>query len=225
MERKISINLLPEHGKSILLEAKYKKYHLGCNKLLVKGWLNIDFVAKNSFVEGEFYPLSGSSKSDYYFLNWNLTNGLPAEKETLDFVYHSHFLEHLSYVDGLKIIGEIFSALKSGGRHRIVVPDLEKYCRSYLNRQDDFLMHYQKTLSVEQFKDYVTSGALFISQLYEHGHKMGWDFETLCETLKKAGFKNIERQEFSKGDFPDLEKLEIGDLFRVEESMVIECEK
>jgi hypothetical protein len=217
--------LLPEHGGKILRKAKYKKYHLGCNKLLVKGWLNVDFVDKNSFVEGEFYPLAISTQADYFFLNWDLVNGLPAEKESLDYVYHSHFLEHLSYRDGLKIIGEIFSALRPRGRHRIVVPDLEKYCRSYLNDRDDFLIRYQKTLSVGQVEDYEARGALFVSQLYEHGHKMGWDFETLFTALSKAGFKNIERKEFAKGDFPDLDKLEIGDSFRIEESMVIECEK
>jgi hypothetical protein len=54
---------------------------------------------------------------------------------------------------------------------------------------------------------------------------MGWDFETLSLALKKVGFKNIRRTECREGDFPDIQKLEIRDPFRVAESMFVECEK
>jgi len=198
---------------------------LGCNKLLIKGWLNIDFVPKSSFVEGEFYPLAVSTHSEYFFLNWNLTKGLPAENDSLEFVYHSHFLEHLTYRNGLNILGEIYAALKIGGRHRLVVPDLEVYCRAYLDTKNKFLFDYQSTETAIQSEIYETRGSIFISQFYEHGHKMGWDFDTLSLALKKIGFKNIRRTECRESDFPDIHKLEICDSFRVAESMFVECEK
>jgi hypothetical protein len=198
---------------------------LGCNKLLIKSWLNIDFVPKSSFVEGEFYPLAVSTHFEYFFLNWNLTNGLPAENDSLEFVYHSHFLEHLTYRNGLNILGEIYAALKIGGRHRLVVPDLEVYCRAYLDTKNKFLFDYQSTETAIQSEIYETRGSIFISQFYEHGHKMGWDFDTLSLALKKIGFKNIRRTECRESDFPDIHKLEICDSFRVAESMFVECEK
>ena len=174
---------------------------------------------------GEFYsePLSLDNKN--FFLNWDLTKGLPANQNTLECVYHSHFLEHLTYRDGLKLLQEIYDALKIGGRQRIVVPDLEIYCRAYLDTKNNFLYDYQSAESAIQSEIYETKGSIFVSQFYEHGHKMGWDFESLRFALKKIGFKNIRRTECRESDFPDVQVLEISDLFRVAESMFVECEK
>ena len=115
--------------------------------------------------------------------------------------------------------------MKVGGRHRIVVPDLEVYCRGYLNYHDNFLSQYRDIDSDIQTNLYETRGSIFISQFYEHGHKMVWDFETLLVTLEKIGYKNIKRTACRESDFPDLPHLETTDTFRVSESLYVECEK
>jgi predicted SAM-dependent methyltransferase len=217
--------LLPQKNAELLRNKNYTHYHLGCNQILIKGWLNIDFLMNSPSPVGEFYsePLSPDNKN--FFLNWDLTKGFPADRNTLDCVYHSHFLEHLTYRDGIRLLQEIYDALKIGGRHRIVVPDLEVYCRAYLDAKNKFLFDYQSAELAIQSKIYETKGSIFVSQFYEHGHKMGWDFETLSMVLKKVGFKNIRKMECREGDFPDVQKLEICDPFRVAESMFVECEK
>ena len=48
-------------------------------------------------------------------------------------MYHSHVLEHFSKEDGVKLMQECFRVLKPGGIIRIVVPDLERIARGYLD--------------------------------------------------------------------------------------------
>jgi len=62
----------------------------------------------------------------------NLSKGLPYASNAVDVVYHSHVLEHLDVWVARRFILEIKRVLKPGGIHRIVVPDFEALCRSYL---------------------------------------------------------------------------------------------
>ena len=62
----------------------------------------------------------------------DLAKGIPFESETVDAVYHSHFLEHLDRDVARTFLLEVKRVLKPGGIHRIVVPDLEGLCRAYL---------------------------------------------------------------------------------------------
>ena len=52
-------------------------------------------------------------------------NPNPTDDSTVDFVYSSHFLEHLYRADAQRILRESFRVLKLGGTIRISVPDLE----------------------------------------------------------------------------------------------------
>lgn len=67
---------------------------------------------------------------------WDLRKGLPFPNESIDIVYHSHFLEHLDQSDAARFIQEAWRVLKPGGIHRIVVPDMEFLCRRYLEHLD-----------------------------------------------------------------------------------------
>ncbi len=62
----------------------------------------------------------------------DLSKGIPFENDSVDAVYHSHFLEHLERAAAKDLLIEIRRVLKPGGVVRIVVPDFERACRSYL---------------------------------------------------------------------------------------------
>ena len=64
----------------------------------------------------------------------NLTKPLPLPDDTFDATYSSHVLEHFSRDQGKKFVEEQFRVLKKGGVCRVVVPDLEMLCRSYLDK-------------------------------------------------------------------------------------------
>ncbi len=67
----------------------------------------------------------------------DLSKGIPFDDASVDVVYHSHVLEHLDrdIVNGFLL--EVKRVLRTGGIHRIVVPDLEFACRNYLTHLEE----------------------------------------------------------------------------------------
>jgi SAM-dependent methyltransferase len=62
----------------------------------------------------------------------DLRKGIPFADNSVDAVYHSHFLEHLDQPIARRFLAEVKRVLKPGGVQRIVVPDLEKLCSAYV---------------------------------------------------------------------------------------------
>ena len=58
---------------------------------------------------------------------------LPFGDATVDAIYHSHVLEHLSKQEARLLTGECRRVLRSTGILRVVVPDLERIARAYLD--------------------------------------------------------------------------------------------
>lgn len=63
----------------------------------------------------------------------DLAKGIPFTADSVDVVYHSHMFEHLDRDVAETFLMEVKRVLKRGGIHRIVVPDFEKGCKSYLS--------------------------------------------------------------------------------------------
>ena len=66
----------------------------------------------------------------------DLSRGIPFAANTVDVVYNSHVLEHLDRAVAAGFLREILRVLKPGGICRIVVPDFEFLCRSYVQHID-----------------------------------------------------------------------------------------
>ena len=90
--------------------------NLGCGSTFHPDWRNLDIAPHSKDVE-----------------RWDATNLIPAKNQSVDFIYHSHMLEHLNQDDGRDLIRECFRVLKPQGVLRIAVPDLEIICNQYLN--------------------------------------------------------------------------------------------
>jgi len=61
----------------------------------------------------------------------DLSRGVPFPSDSVDAVYHSHFLDHLDRADTKNLLVEIKRVLKPNGIHRVVIPDFENLCRQY----------------------------------------------------------------------------------------------
>jgi len=96
-------------------KTKTKLVNLGCGHHFHKNWINLDLHA-SEFIQ-------------YY----NIKNKLPFDDNSIDVVYHSHVLEHLTKEDGEKLSKECFRVLKPGGILRVCIPDLEIICQEYLS--------------------------------------------------------------------------------------------
>ncbi|MFA5000086.1 MAG: methyltransferase domain-containing protein [Patescibacteria group bacterium] len=110
-----------------------KMLNIGCGKIYHTDWINLDLVSSPG-IKGH-----------------NIKKRLPFPDNSLDFVYHSHILEHLRQNEAKKFIKECYRILKPEGLIRIAVPDLEKLCEEYLknlkkgfdNGDENAILDYQ----------------------------------------------------------------------------------
>lgn len=92
-----------------------KCVNLGCGHRFHPDWVNLDLHPSHPSVQ-----------------KWDLHNDLPFPDRSIDVVYHSHVLEHLSKADGLQLLRRCRRVLKPNGILRVAVPDLERIVRHYL---------------------------------------------------------------------------------------------
>lgn len=91
------------------------RLNIGCGSRFHNSWLNIDQYGDNSQI-----------------FSWNILDGQPFPDESIDVVYSAHVLEHFDRVGANLFLSEIYRVLKPRGILRIVVPNLEEICKSYL---------------------------------------------------------------------------------------------
>jgi predicted SAM-dependent methyltransferase len=91
------------------------KLNLACGYRYNSEWINLDFNAHSKEVK-----------------KINLLGKLPFDDDSVDIIYCSHFIEHLSPKQADSLLNECHRILKKDGLIRIVVPDLENIVSEYL---------------------------------------------------------------------------------------------
>lgn len=94
--------------------------NVGCGSKFHPAWDNLDFAPADASVQQH-----------------DIRQGLPYAENSVDVVYHSHVLEHVSQEQAVFLLEECYRVLKPGGILRVVVPDLEQSCRLYLQALDE----------------------------------------------------------------------------------------
>jgi predicted SAM-dependent methyltransferase len=122
------------HSKPIML-------NLGCGSTYHEDWINLDLEPYSPTV-----------------LACDIRRGVPFESGTVDVCYSSHVLEHLRRDDAVRFIREQHRVLKRDGIIRIVVPDLERICRNYIEYLEraaggDRSAHFRHHYSVLELLD------------------------------------------------------------------------
>lgn len=200
----------------------FKKFHLGCGIIFLKDYLNIGFWT--NLEQNKLYA-NPNGVTDTVLLNFDLTNGIPASDNSLEVVYHSHMLEHLTNIEGIDFLRECNRVLQPGAIMRLLVPDLESFSKKYVEGDDFFFDAYRKEALDNDRNLYPTRGAIFMGMLHNHGHKMGYDFETLQYVLKQAGFTNVKKTMFQESQLNDIQEIEPYAPLRAAESLCVECIK
>ena len=151
---------------------------------------------------------------------WDARRGLPFENGYCDGVFSEHMLEHLSFADGLALLGECRRVLRVGCVLRIVVPDGELYLTEYarhLAGESICMPHGESDKA--QFA--IVTPMVSINRIFRnHGHKFIWDFETLRLALQGAGFADVWKCGFGQGRDP---KLLLDSEYRRAESLYVEA--
>lgn len=166
------------------------KLNLGSGRSRIEGWLNVDVPPADLEMH----------------LNW----GLPFAEGVAQYVYLSHVLEHFYKREALELLRDAHRALRPGGVARVVVPDIEKCMRAYV-QNDEGYFETRRRLWSRSSQSAATSLELVLKNVGAGvkpgsfwGHKHGYDFETLSHVLRQAGFTSVERSEYMESKQQDL---------------------
>lgn len=162
--------------------------------------------------------------------------GLPLADGSADFIYSSHFLEHLHRHEVVAILKECFRVLKPSGRIRVALPDLDTFVAMYQGRDKTPFPGADTQDAVP-----VTTADLFVALFYPHDlnlctppsriqrfqerflhrHKWMYTAESFAALLRHVGFQKVERKGYRESVCADVQRLDV----LPEVSFYLEAEK
>ena len=204
-----------------------KKINIGCGNIIAPNWINYDIsynilLSKHPLLKKILYKRKIISKNVYEtkwpseVIRHDVRKGLPHEESCIDYIYSSHFFEHIKKGEMIKILYECKRVLKEDGWIRIVLPDIKLLAFKYINNEIDineFLSNFNMTDANEN---------KIVETIFGRDkHYWMYDYESIESILMEVGFSNIYGNKFREGEVPDLEILDT----REAESMYIEAQK
>lgn len=159
-----------------------RKLHLGCGRIYLEGWINID-----NYI--------GKQRRKNLWLD--ITNGLPFREYEIAAIFTSHTLEHFVFDDVMRILRECYRVLKPNGYIRIAVPSLTLALNAYYEGRLDHFKAKGKTIS-----------GRFIDEILWHGtHHIMFNFDYLRELLEEVGFRKIKQEKYRESNYLNLSEL------------------
>jgi predicted SAM-dependent methyltransferase len=186
------------------------KLNLGCGYQYPEEWINVDYSMGARFSRLPFFRLV-NKKLHLFRMEWddnifihNLTTPFPWSDSSVDVVYSSHTLEHMTRQQGEEFLKQSYRVLKPGGIIRIVIPDLLSIVNRYIegellaeNFVEDLGVMYLETGN--RLKDK-------LSPFVQYPHKCMYDSAALERCMTSVGFKVASRKPF------DSEIVDISDI-------------
>ena len=150
------------------------RIQLGCGNRYMDGWINIDIVA------------------DRVDLVHDLRRPLPFATGSARLIYSEHVLEHLAFEHAAALLRECRRVLENGGTLRLGVPDAGLYLARYAAGDTSF---FEPLRHLGGAVEPLDTPMKVVNQMMRMGgaHLFAWDFETLQQQLRAAGFSNITR--------------------------------
>lgn len=134
-------------------------------------------------------------------------------------VFCSHMLEHVPHTKLESILLEFNRVLSSGGIVRILVPDLKKIARAYVEEDADFFRRASE--EDESIRTDLGFGGMLVNFVVSPGqdtalmnrgldkfiagyaHIYAYDFEMLRILLERTGFGSVRQAQFCESEFSD----------------------
>jgi predicted SAM-dependent methyltransferase len=172
-----------QRPRRVLRRRTVARLHLGCGPQVLPGWVNVDL---------EYHP--GVD------LVHDVRDGLPFEG--VEYIFAEHFLEHLTYDEGVRFLRECRASLTDGGVLRLSTPNL------------DWVMRTQYEITPSSPEDARIRACFAMNKAFRGwGHQFLYNAATLVETLHAAGFENTRLQPFGESDHAPLRGLERHETF------------
>ncbi len=183
------------------------KLHLGAFNCPLEGWTNTDvtphlYIARVPGLAWLLHRLGRMGQARYqehargvfrqlHYLNanrrWRMADG------SLDAIFSSHMLEHLSLRSARLCLAESHRCLRPGAVLRISVPDLDLHVAAYRPEQ-------ALTWATDLFE---------ANEVAEKNmHHFMYNFDSLKALLREAGFSQVHRRAYQTGVCPDIKRLD-----------------
>lgn len=159
------------------------KIHAGCGTIYMDGFFNID--------------IREDVKTDFCGSIFDA----PIAKDSADFIWSSHMLEHLEYpkycIGALKLF---YLWLKDGGTLRLGLPDLNKVAMYYLEGKTELFKIFGNSPDVYyKFEDSRAERFHFFMTGWEH--KIVFDFNLIKKCLESVGFSVVQQMGFNQSNY------------------------
>jgi len=200
----------------------------GCGLSAPEDWHNYDasqlLRLQKIPILGKFAPSGPFGRFPENVRYGDIVKGLPFRSNTVDLLYCSHVLEHLSLGELRIALENAYAILKTGGVFRLVLPDLETKARNYINSNkinanSEFMR--ETLLGREERKINLIS--FLRSWIGGSTHLWMWDYKGLKFELEQAGFESIRRASFGDSKYGEFSQVE--DISRWENELGLECRK
>ena len=179
------------------------RVNIGCGNTPHEGWVNFDNspaikLANSPILYFLAKLLKLLSKEQIKNVEWNKKNKiifadaakkLPLSNNSVECIYSSHMVEHLSRKQVLIFLREASRILKSDGILRIAVPDLQIVANKYFAEGDADSFMEEILVEAPPINSLKEKLILLITG-YRH-HQWMYDGKSITLLLKNAGFKNV----------------------------------
>lgn len=163
-------------------QTKPIKLHLGCGTNIAKGWTNVD--------NNPDYKI----KQPGLYRKWDLRKPLPYKQDSVEKIFHEHFIEHLTKPQAEAFLRDCYKVLKPGGVMRIGWPDTTKLIRAYTLRDKKYFDYISKNINYGMVLG--TWDELLVDFFYSWDHKYGYTRSHLKKLLHYIGFKDIKFKKY-----------------------------
>ncbi|MDA9109429.1 class I SAM-dependent methyltransferase [Woeseiaceae bacterium] len=208
------------------------KVNIGCGRTPTEGWLNFDNSLAIKLAESPFkYKFAKAmgflNEQQIENIKWNMehniqfadaTKSIPLQTSSVNCIYTSHMVEHLSQKGARSFLNEVKRVLKVGGVVRIAVPDLRIAVDDYLETNDADAFMRGILVQAPEINTLKQKISLFVSG-YRH-HQWMYDGASLSKLLIEMGFSSAEICRDGKTNIIDSDGLNLYE--RVKQSVYVE---
>jgi SAM-dependent methyltransferase len=207
------------------------KLNLGCGLQCPAGWINIDSsigarLSKFPILSRVLHAVIPKSWGILPNVNWpanvkwmDITKRFCFADNSVDVIYTSHTIEHLTYDEAAFVFKECFRVLKMGGLIRVIVPDLSVMVNSYINNRTQAPHLAAKKLLDDTFYFEIPIPKGFLQLLKFHfrkknNHYFLYDHEGLAHQLALAGFIDTVSCKCNESKIANIDNIDIESRFQ-----------
>lgn len=211
------------------------RLNIGCGKNPSNEWVNLDNskaikLANSPFLYRVARFLRLLSSNQIENIEWNkknkiiysdVTKKIPLKNNSVECIYTSHMLEHLSRDEVVKFLKEVLRVLEPGGVLRVSVPDLKIIVNDYIKNENADEFMEKLLVQAPPINNVISKFKLFISG-YRH-HQWMYDGKSLTLLFKSCGFKFIKICKPGETQIKNHDNLNLHE--RSEQSVYVEGKK